>query len=673
MKPLLFLNLVLITILSTSCNQSSKKEAKSESDNYAAYTMYYNGDIITMEGESPLYVEAVVESNGEIVFVGDLKEAENQFKNAVKHDLKGATLLPAFLDGHGHVFNVGLVSMFANILSPPDGPGADISSVINSLNEFNKTEDGKWALNKFGWIVGNGYDDSQLKEKDHPNATDLDKVSTKHPVLIIHQSGHLGVINSKALEMMGWTSANTPDPKEGKLRRNEDGTPNGVMEENAFFTVLVKIFEKADAEVNTKAVKLGQEQYAQNGYLTAQEGRSTPDQVKALMTAAQNSEIYIDIVSYPDMRINGAYDLFDTDFYNADRSYNNGFKLGGVKLTLDGSPQGKTAWLTQHYHTPPAGKPADYKGFAIMSDSLANQYVEDAFKNRWQLLCHTNGDAAIDQYLTAIDKAQEKYNYDDHRTVIIHGQTIRKDQIERAASLNVDASLFPMHTYYWGDWHVESVLGHPRADYISPCVDAIAAGLNITSHHDAPVTFPNSMRVLDATVNRVTRSGVILGPDQRLSAYQGLKTLTSWAAHQYFEETTKGTLTKGKYADFVILNKNPIKIDPLHIHEIKILESIHRGNTVYRLENNKTVDQQITGGWKNIKINQEVKDAASFGILESNLDSKLKKIVSSKQQLVNGINYDLTFELENGEIWNGIVYKTRDGEYSIGKEFKRKK
>ena len=216
-----------------------------------------------------------------------------------------------------------------------------------------------------------------------------------------------------------------------------------------------------------------------------------------------------------------------------------------------------------------------------MSDSLANSYVSDAFKNKWQILCHTNGDAAIDQYLNAIEKAQEQFNYDDHRTVIIHGQTIRKDQIERAASLNVDVSLFPMHTFYWGDWHVASVLGHPRADYISPCVDALAAGLNITSHHDAPVTFPNSMRVLDATVNRVTRSGVILGPEQRLSAYKGLKTLTAWAAHQYFEEDTKGTLTEGKNADFVILDKNPLKIDPLEIHNIKILESVYRGKIVF--------------------------------------------------------------------------------------------
>ncbi|RUM73501.1 MAG: amidohydrolase, partial [Sulfurovum sp.] len=178
----------------------------------------------------------------------------------------------------------------------------------------------------------------------------------------------------------------------------------------------------------------------------------------------------------------------------------------------------------------------------------------------------------------------KKYNYSDHRSIIIHGQTIRKDQILRAAKLNVDASLFPMHTFYWGDWHVESVLGHPRADYISPMVDAIKAGLNVTSHHDAPVTFPKSMRVLDATVNRVTRSGYILGPDQRLSPFDGLRTLTTWAAYQYFEEDSKGTLSIGKLADLVILDKNPLKIDPMQIHTIKVVEAIKEGKSVYTLK-----------------------------------------------------------------------------------------
>ena len=269
------------------------------------------------------------------------------------------------------------------------------------------------------------------------------------------------------------------------------------------------------------------------------------------------------------------------EFYNSDRSYVNRYRIGGVKLTLDGSPQGKTAWLSSHYHTPPEGKPLDYKGYPIMSDEVAIKHINTAFKNKWQIIAHTNGDAAIDQYIKAIKVAKKSYGYDDHRSVMIHGQTLRKDQIPDLVDLGILPSLFPMHTFYWGDWHVESVLGHPRADYISPSRDVVEAGLTVTSHHDAPVTFPNSMRVLDATVNRITRSGKVLGPDQRLTPYEGLKTLTQWAAIQYFEETSKGTLAEGKLADFVILSNNPLKVDPLTIKDIKIVQSIKEGHVVY--------------------------------------------------------------------------------------------
>jgi len=181
-----------------------------------------------------------------------------------------------------------------------------------------------------------------------------------------------------------------------------------------------------------------------------------------------------------------------------------------------------------------------------------------------------------------VRRAVAKYGKNNIHPVLVHGQTLRADQIPALVELEIFPSLFPMHTFYWGDWHVSSVLGEPRASYISPCRDAIDAGLNLTTHHDAPVTFPNSMRVLDAAVNRVTRSGKILGADQRITAYEALKTFTEWAANQYFEEKSKGTLTEGKLADFVILDKNPLKVDPMNIHDIKIVESIKEGKTVYK-------------------------------------------------------------------------------------------
>ncbi|MGG6230816.1 amidohydrolase [Tenacibaculum sp. SDUM215027] len=578
----LFAIFCIVLVILTSCNNQEKNKAAKAEPYKLQQTIFYNGDIITMEGEKPQYVETVVQREGKIVFVGSKDEAFKKYKGKAEEvDLKGKTMLPGFLDGHSHMYNVGFTALCANILPPPDGPGANFNSIIKTVNEWKESENGKFIINKMGWIVANGYDDSQLEEKTHPTKEILDQISTKIPVIIMHQSGHLACVNSKALEISGYNKGSKV--KGGAIRMDKNGNPSGVLEEAAFFNVFLPVIgKKTDAELQALNIQKGQEEYAKNGYTTAQEGRSTVETTDALEQAARDNKLFIDVVSYPDIIWNK--EAVIPEFYNQEHTYNNHYRIGGVKLTLDGSPQGKTAWLKKCYHVNPEGQDGCYKGYPIMSDEKAIEHVKTAFKNKWQILCHTNGDAAIGQYLTAVDSAIKEFGYPDHRSVMIHGQTLRKNQIPELVRLQIYPSLFPMHTYYWGDWHRESVLGKERAVYISPCRDVIDAGLTITSHHDAPVTFPNSMRVLDATINRITRSGYILGSDQRITPYEGLKTLTEWSAKQYFEEDTKGTLTEGKIADFVILDKNPLKIAPLNVNKIQVLETIKEGKSVYKKE-----------------------------------------------------------------------------------------
>ena len=238
MKTKFIIITILIAIIFTSCNQTKKETSVVEK----SATIFYNGDIITMESDEPTYAEAIVEENGIIVFVGNKDEALGNYNKANLVDLQGKTMLPAFLDGHGHFYNVGFTAMCANILPPPDGPGVDFNSVVETLNKYKETEKGKYVLEKLGWIIGNGYDDSQLTEKDHLQASDLDKVSTDVPVVIIHQSGHLASINTKGLELMGYT-ADTPDPDGGVIRKDSNGNPNGVLEEAAFFNIIFPVLE----------------------------------------------------------------------------------------------------------------------------------------------------------------------------------------------------------------------------------------------------------------------------------------------------------------------------------------------------------------------------------------------------------------------------------------------
>ena len=209
------------------------------------------------------------------------------------------------------------------------------------------------------------------------------------------------------------------------------------------------------------------------------------------------------------------------------------------------------------------------------------QAVDKAFANGWQILCHANGDAAIDQFIEAVRAARQKYPDVRNRPVLIHGQTLRKDQVGALKELHIFPSLFPMHTFYWGDWHRDSVLGPVRADNISPTGWLLEEGMMFGSHHDAPVALPDSMRVLSATVTRRSRTGDILGPIHRVPVDVALKALTIWPAWQHFEEDRKGSIEPGKLADFVILSGNPLTVDESELADLVVLETIKEDVPVY--------------------------------------------------------------------------------------------
>lgn len=534
--------------------------------------IYHNGTILTINDKQPT-AEAVAVKDGKILAVGTkaevLKTAGDKTK---KIDIGGKTMLPGFVDSHGHTYLIGIQATTANLLPPPDGKGKDIASLQALLTDW--AANNKASVEKVGWIAGFGYDDSQLAEQRHPTRDELDKVSTDLPVLIFHQSGHLGVANSKALEIAGVT-AETKDPKGGVFRRKEGSQePNGVMEEYAFFLLVSKLMSSFDNDVNDALVVAGAKLDASFGYTTAQEGRAMGSALEAMKRVADSGKLPIDLVAYPD--------ILEVDDIKPAMQYTNRYRVGGSKLTIDGSPQGKTAWLTKPYHVPPEGQSKDYKGYAAIDEKTTNEAVEKAYANGWQILVHANGDAASDAFIKAVQLAKKKYPDVDNRPVLIHGQVLREDQVEQLKTLGVFPSLFPMHTYYWGDWHRDSVLGPDRAENISPTGWVLKRGMMFGSHHDAPVALPNSMRVLSATVTRKSRTGRVLGPDHRVPVATALKALTIWPAWQHFEEKSKGTIEVGKLADFVILSDNPLKVAEDKLADLKVLETIKEGKSVYK-------------------------------------------------------------------------------------------
>lgn len=540
----------------------------------AATTIFHGGSIRTIDDARPT-AEALAVRGAAILAVGSLDEVQAAAgRGARRVDLDGRTLLPGFFDPHGHVSMVGLQARYANLLPAPDGEGNDIAALQRITRDWMNRHAA--LVRDTGLIIGFGYDDSQLKERRHPTRDELDAVSDAVPVLFLHQSGHLGAANGAALAAAG-IGADTADPPGGVFRR-KDGSrdPNGVLEETALFAVMGALFTRLDAEANRQMIVEGARYYARFGYTTAQDGRSSTDTCRMMAGLAEAGALPIDILSFPDILT--STDVMATPLYR--RNYEGRFRIGGVKLTLDGSPQAKTAWLSQPYFIPPEGQPASWRGYPAVTEQQALDAVDLAFANDWQIEVHANGDAAIDLMIAAVREACRKHGARDRRPVLIHGQTTRMDQLDELKALGIVPSFFPMHTFYWGDWHRDSVLGPRRAEFISPCGSAWRRGMRFTSHHDAPVANPDALRVLSATVTRRTRSGDILGPDERVPVEVALKAMTLWAAWQHYEDDRKGSLTPGKLADMVLLDADPMTIDPDRLAGIKVTEVYKDGRPV---------------------------------------------------------------------------------------------
>ncbi len=539
-------------------------------------TVFHGGPILTMEGAAPA-VEAIAVRNGLIVATGTLDAANAAAgRGAKRFDLEGRTLLPGFFDPHGHVVMVGLQARYANLLPAPDGEGDSIPSLQKITREWMRKHAD--LVRKTQLVIGFGYDDSQLREQRHPTRAELDAISKDVPILFLHQSSHMGSVNSAALTAANITAA-TPDPDGGVYRRQAGSKePNGVLEESALFAMMGVLFTRLDAQANMEMIREGAAFYASFGYTTCQDGRSSTDTCKLIAAVAAQGGLPIDVLSFPDILT--STDAMALPSYR--RDYVGRFRIGGVKLTIDGSPQAKTAWMSQPYYIPPEGQSAAYAGYPAITEKQAMDSIGLAFARNWQIQVHANGDAAVDMLIAAVREATKKHGAADRRPVLIHGQVTREDQVDQLKALGIVPSFFPMHTFYWGDWHRDSVLGPRRAENISPCGWALQRGMRFTSHHDAPVAHPNAMRVLSATVTRRTRSGDILGPDQRVPVDVALRAMTLWAAWQHFEDDRKGSLAPGKLADLTVLSDNPLTIDPDRLANIAVVETFKEGRLVHR-------------------------------------------------------------------------------------------
>ena len=552
-----------------------------------ADTIYRGGVIVTMVPDQR--VEAVAVAGGRILTVG----TEDQVM-AVKGpgttvvDLKGHTLMPSFIDPHGHFMNAVQVVKWANVQGVPAGPITKIADFVPVLQEHVRTQD----LKPGDWIIGYGYDRSNLAEQRELTVDDLDPYFPDNPVMLIHSSNHGAVLNTAGFKKVGYDE-NTPTPPGGViLRKPGTNLPAGLIMETAFLPIFVHMPQPSEQQM-LDTLDAAQQIYARVGVTTCQEGATHAADLDFLRKAGAQGRLYLDIVSLPfvfdlpaflcehapDFHGKGPTDL-PADAKETFGTYRDHLKLQGIKFVIDGSPQGKTAYWTKPLLTPGPGGEQDWCGQPTLPADQLKKGMCDIYAQGIQIFMHANGDAAIDIAIDGMRQAGAHAG-DDARPVVIHSQCMRPDQLDSYVELGIHPSFFTVHTFYWGDEHLAN-LGPERAGFLSPMHSAIDKGLHCSNHTDFSVTPMEPMRVMWSSIMRTSKRGTPIGPDERIDVWNALRAITIEAAWQIREEGLKGTIEPGKLADLVILDANPLEVDTEALLKISVIETLKEGRSVYK-------------------------------------------------------------------------------------------
>jgi predicted amidohydrolase YtcJ len=535
------------------------------------HELYVNGVVITMDASNTV-AEAVLVRAGQIEAVGSSEDLVSRIDDdTVVVDLRGRALMPGFIDAHGHFPGSGQTVFSVDLNSPPIGRVTDLEGLLGSLSAFARQR-------RDGWVVGHGYDDTLLAEKRHPTRDDLDRISTSRPVAIVHVSGHLAVVNTVGLDILG-IDESTPDPPGGVIVRDPlsaDGRrPNGVLEETAARAVWEYTLDLGVMDGLRMTTQAAAE-YLSVGVTTASAGGMPTSVAKLLGLLSRLNQFPQRVALFPLFEEVGEALLSEEltlDAFAAGK-----VSVPRVKIIADGSIQGYTGYLSEPYYAPFKGDPL-YRGYPSVPREELLRQVSGLYEKRIQVAIHCNGDASIDDGLYAIEAAMKAHPWPDARPLIIHAQMTRLDQIERMAALGVTPSFFSAHTYYWGDRHAAIFMGPDRAANMSPARWALEAGVRFSSHLDTPVTPMLPLQAVWSQISRESTAGVVIGPEQRIDRTSALRAVTIDAAWQVFMDDKIGSIEPGKRADLVVLSDNPLTAGD--VRSIKVDRTVIDGATVY--------------------------------------------------------------------------------------------
>ena len=536
--------------------------------------IFYGGPVVTMDSKKPS-AEAVAIKDGKIQAVGKLEALKKSANaNTQMINLNGKTLMPGFVEPHVHIVGTAFSEEIFYNLSNFTLPHDTLDGIVGKLSKYAATKkDGEW-------IVAFGVDPSRTQPFMAELTADiLDKVSTTKPILVINQSIHIAYVNHKAMELAGINDA-TPNPSGGTFQKDGKGHLTGVLyEAPSFYPFLSKMTPPSAQTIEQAMTRVGQ-RLVSNGITTSAE-----ISVGAYLGVDKEYAIFKDMTQNGKLPVRVRGYLWTMAYPSENKTYKPGqgddiFKLIGVKIVIDGSNQGLTGAMKEPYAYPPGTKNT---GNLNYSEQELYNTLKVRFDEGWQLSTHANGDKAIEQILNVYGKLATKPADKKTRLRIEHFTVATDAQINKAAELGVVPGLTIGHTDYWGEAFHNHLLGSERANRIDAGASLIRKGVHFAYNSDSPISPPQPLTYASEGASRLwqVQPQKVLNANQKISIENALKAITIDAAYQMKMDDVAGSLTQGKYADFVVLDKNPLKSDAYAIRDIKVKETWVAGKRVY--------------------------------------------------------------------------------------------
>ena len=543
------------------------------------FLIYPARRVITMNPTFP-HGDAVAVSGERILGVGSAEELASWGAHRTDDRFSEHVLMPGFVEAHCHVMSGGLWSFtYVGFFDRRDPQGRlwpgckSIDDVLERLRQARAELDADTET-FLAWGLDPIYFPGERLVARH-----LDTVTGDLPTLVLHASGHLATVNSALMERCGIDDSSTSPG----VARGGDGLPNGELHEPAGMMLAGDAFVEMMAANRTEAARWRYAEEARNAGHTLLTDLGTtqlwdPEQLGNWQKVTSDPE-------YPARVMVALSNFFGAPADTSElaelavrlkNQQTSKLRFGIVKLILDGSIQGFTARISwPHYYKPPAGHIGN--GLWLTPPDQMADLVEAYHRAGLTVHCHCNGDEASEVFIDAVEQVLERYPRWDHRHTVQHCQLTTPAQYRRMAALGMSANIFANHIYYWGDQHRDATVGPERAARMDACGTALAEGVSFSIHSDSPITPLGHLHTAWCAVNRVTASGEVLGPHERIGVPDALRAVTIDAARQLKLDSEIGSIEAGKLADFAVLEDDPLSVDPMALRDIGVWGTVLGG------------------------------------------------------------------------------------------------